>query len=152
MKRVKTALLFNDKYKQGYSYIMASQIQLDNDIAIAKANIARIQAQLDAAREGTTTLGGVVIPPDPAEIADLEFSLSTAKATLASLETQLANLTVVTDPNSDPNTNIGEEAQDLVYEPLQEPPATTDGDEFTGIDEQVERQRQLEDGLSLIHI
>ena len=160
MKRVKTALLFNDKYKQGYSYIMASQIQLDNDIAIAKANIARIQAQLDAAREGTTTLGGVVIPPDPAEIADLEFSLSTAKATLASLETQLANLTVVTDPNTDPNTNIGTEIQNptsgtttpynVVIVPnnnnvLQEPPVT-EVDEFTGIDEQVQRQRDLEDG------
>jgi hypothetical protein len=119
VKRVKTALLFNDKYKQGYSYIMASQIQLDNDIAIAKANIARIQAQLDAAREGTTTLGGVVIPPDPAEIADLEFSLSTAKATLASLETQLANLTVVTDPNSDPNTNIGNDSQEPIPQPQQ---------------------------------
>jgi len=49
------------------------------------------------------------------------------------------------NPNSDPNTNIGELAQDLIYEPLQEPPPT-EVDEFTGIDEQVERQRQLEDG------
>jgi len=49
------------------------------------------------------------------------------------------------NPNSDPNTNIGELAQDLVYEPLQEPPAT-EVDEFTGIDEQIERQRQIDDG------
>ena len=158
-ERVKTALLFNDKYKQGYSYIMSSQIQLDANIAIARANVARIQGQLDAAREGTTTLSGVVIPPDPSEIANLEFSLSTAKAELASLETQLADLTVVTDPNTDPNTNIGAEIQNtasaptepynVVIEPnddvLQEPPVT-EVDEFTGIDDQVERQRQLEDG------
>jgi hypothetical protein len=37
MKRVKTALLFNDKYKQGYSYIMASQSQLIADIALAES-------------------------------------------------------------------------------------------------------------------
>jgi hypothetical protein len=50
------------------------------------------------------------------------------------------------DPNNDPNTNIGTEAQDLVYDPLQEPPITNDGDEFSGIDEQVQRQKDLEDG------
>ena len=50
------------------------------------------------------------------------------------------------NPNTDPNTNIGTEAQDLVYDPLQEPPITTDGDEFSGIDEQVQRQKDLEDG------
>ena len=47
---------------------------------------------------------------------------------------------------SDPNTNIGEEGQDFVFEPLQEPPITNDGDEFSGIDEQVQRQKDLEDG------
>jgi len=47
---------------------------------------------------------------------------------------------------SDPNTNIGTEGQDFVFEPLQEPPTTTDGDEFSGIDEQVQRQKDLEDG------
>ena len=49
------------------------------------------------------------------------------------------------NPNNDPNTNIGTEAQDFVFEPLQEPPPT-EVDEFTGIDEQVERQRQIDDG------
>ena len=44
----------------------------------------------------------------------------------------------VIDPNSDPNTNIGEEAQTVTgFEPLQGPPGTTDGDEFDGIDQQV---------------
>jgi hypothetical protein len=134
VKRVKTALLFNDKYKQGYSYIMPSQIQLDTDIAIARANVAKIQAQILAASQGTTTLSGIVIPPDPLEIANLEASLATAQATLTSLETQLANLNVTTDPsgtatpaipptpvtqtpinpNTDPNTNIGAEIQNPV--------------------------------------
>jgi len=39
---------------------------------------------------------------------------------------------------SDPNTNIGEEGQDVTgFEPLREPPSTTDGDEFSGIDAQI---------------
>jgi hypothetical protein len=48
--------------------------------------------------------------------------------------------------NSDPNTNIGAEIQNTGFEPLQEPPITNDGDEFSGIDEQVQRQKDLEDG------
>ena len=49
--------------------------------------------------------------------------------------------------NSDPNTNIGAEAQDVTgFEPLTEPPITNDGDEFSGIDEQIQRQKDLEDG------
>jgi hypothetical protein len=48
---------------------------------------------------------------------------------------------------SDPNTNIGTEGQDVTgFEPLTEPPITNDGDEFSGIDEQVQRQKDLEDG------
>jgi len=50
------------------------------------------------------------------------------------------------DPNNDPNTNIGVEVQNTGFEPLQEPPITNDGDEFSGIDEQVQRQKDLEDG------
>lgn len=50
------------------------------------------------------------------------------------------------DPNSDPNTNIGAEAQSINFEPLQEPPITSDGDEFAGVDEQIQRQKDLEDG------
>lgn len=39
---------------------------------------------------------------------------------------------------SDPNTNIGQEGQDVTgFEPLREPPSTTDGDEFSGIDAQI---------------
>lgn len=176
---------------------MASQIQLDADIALARAEVARIQAQLFAARQGTPTLGGIIIPPNPVEIANLEFSLSTAQSVLTSLETQLANLNVIPvaetatpiepqtqtpiDPNTDPNTNIGAENQtpiiepqvdiniedtlnpdeeivleppvteeidpeaEFIFEPLQEPPLT-EVDEFTGIDEQIERQRQIDDG------
>ena len=49
----------------------------------------------------------------------------------------------VIDPNSDPNTNIGTEGQDVTgFEPLQEPPSTAD--EFDGIDQQVANN---EDGL-----
>ena len=86
----------------------------------------------------------------------------TATPTTTTQELQSASPALI-NPNSDPNTNIGAETQlvsrqqtintnigaegqDVTgFEPLQEPPPT-DVDEFTGIDEQVERQRQLEDG------
>jgi len=136
---------------------MASQAQLEADIALAKAQVASLKLQLDAASGSPN--------PDPAVIANIERELFIAESNLSQLQIQLNNLTVATDPNtnvgaeaqtvepqqiinpnSDPNTNIGEEAQDLVYEPLQEPPVTNDGDEFSGIDEQVQRQQALEDG------
>ena len=42
------------------------------------------------------------------------------------------------NPNNDPNTSIGAEGQDVTgFEPLKEPPSTTDGDEFSGIDAQI---------------
>jgi len=44
MERVKTALLFNDKYKQGYSYIMANP----TTVAEWKQVAANAQAQIDA--------------------------------------------------------------------------------------------------------
>ena len=51
------------------------------------------------------------------------------------------------NPATDPNTNIGAEAQTVTgFEPLTEPPITNDGDEFSGIDEQVQRHKDLEDG------
>jgi hypothetical protein len=43
-----------------------------------------------------------------------------------------------------PTTNPVEQTID--FSPLQEPPATTDGDEFAGIDEQIQRQKDLENG------
>ena len=43
--------------------------------------------------------------------------------------------------------NIGAEGQDVTgFEPLTEPPITNDGDEFSSIDDQVQRQKDLEDG------
>jgi hypothetical protein len=69
----------------------------------------------------------------------------TATPTTTTEELQSASPALI-NPNSDPNTNIGAEIQDTGFELLQEPPATTDGDEFSGIDEQIQRQRDLEDG------
>jgi len=126
---------------------MASQAQLEADIALAKAQVATLELQLDAASGSPQ--------PDPAVIANLERQLATAKTTLAQFQTALNNLNTATDPNtnigteaqtpepqqtinpnSDPNTNIGEEAQDVTgFEPLREPPSTAD--EFEGIDTQV---------------
>jgi hypothetical protein len=78
---------------------MASQAQLEADIALAKAQVASLELQLDAASGSPQ--------PDPAVIADLERQLETAKNALILLQNELNNLLVA----SDPNTNIGTEAQ-----------------------------------------
>jgi len=126
---------------------MASQAQLEADIALAKAQVATLELQLDAASGSPQ--------PDPAVIANLERQLAIAKTALAQFQTALNNLNTATDPNtnigteaqvpepqqtinpnSDPNTSIGAEGQDVTgFEPLQEPPSTAD--EFDGIDTQV---------------
>ena len=126
---------------------MASQSQLEADIALATAQVASLALQLDAAAGSPQ--------PDPAVISDLERQLVTARNTLSQLQTELNNLLVASDPNtnvgteaqvpvpqqtidpnSDPNTNIGAEGQTVTgFEPLQEPPSTAD--EFDGIDTQI---------------
>jgi len=137
---------------------MASQAQLEADIALATAQVASLELQLDAASGSPQ--------PDPAVIANLERQLNAARISLSQLQSELNNLLVASDPNtnvgaeaqvpeqqqtinpnSDPNTNIGAENQDVTgFEPLTEPPITNDGDEFSGIDEQIQRQKDLEDG------
>jgi hypothetical protein len=137
---------------------MASQAQLEADIALATAQVASLELQLDAASGSPQ--------PDPAVIANLERQLNAVRISLSQLQSELNNLLVASDPNtnvgaeaqvpeqqqtinpnSDPNTNIGAEGQDVTgFEPLTEPPITNDGDEFSGIDEQIQRQKDLEDG------
>lgn len=119
---------------------MASQSQLIADIALAELEVARIQGQLASARQGTPTVGGRILPPDPAEISNLETSLASAQLNLTQLQTELSQLNVINagTPNTAEQTDG--------FSPLQEPPATTDGDEFAGIDEQIQRQKDLENG------
>jgi hypothetical protein len=126
---------------------MASQAQLEADIALATAQVATLELQLDQAAGSPQ--------PDPAVISNLERQLVTARNTLSQLQAELNNLLVASDPNTnvgteaqvpepqqtinpntDPNTNIGAEAQIVTgFEPLQEPPSTAD--EFDGIDAQI---------------
>ena len=119
---------------------MASQAQLEADIALARAQVASLELQLDAAAGSPQ--------PDPAVIADIERQLATARNTLIQLQNELNNLLVASDtntnvgvdaqlpvaqqtinPNSDPNTNIGTEGQTVtspssitenVFDPRQE--------------------------------
>ena len=103
---------------------MASQAQLEADIALAKAQVASLELQLDAAAGSPQ--------PDPAVIGTIERELSNARNALAQFESELNNLLVASDPNtnigaeaqqpvpqqtidlnSDPNTNIGTEAQQV---------------------------------------
>ncbi len=81
---------------------MASQAQLEADIALARAQVASLELQLDAAAGSPQ--------PDPAVIADLERQLVIAQAGLSNLEAQLSNLTVAAN---DPNTNVGNETEQL---------------------------------------
>ena len=81
---------------------MASQAQLDADIASTQAEIASLELQLDAAAGSPN--------PDPAVIANLERSLSFAQTSLSSLQSQLSNLTVAAN---DPNTNVGNDTEQL---------------------------------------
>ena len=81
---------------------MASQAQLDADIASTQAEIASLELQLDAAAGSPN--------PDPAVIANLERSLSFAQTSLTSLQSQLSNLTVAAN---DPNTNVGNDTEQL---------------------------------------
>ena len=66
---------------------MASQAQLEADIALARAQVASLERQLDAASGSPQ--------PDPAVIADIERQLATAKNTLIRLQNELNNLLVV---------------------------------------------------------
>jgi len=78
-------------------------------------------------------------------VVDNQLVQGTETTIVASQNVDNTNPALI-NPNTDPNTNIGAEGQDLVYDPLLEPPITNDGDEFSGIDEQVQRQKDLEDG------
>ena len=78
---------------------MASQAQLEADIALARAQVASLELQLDAAAGSPQ--------PDPAVIADIERQLATARNTLIQLQNELNNLLVA----SDTNTNVGVDAQ-----------------------------------------
>lgn len=103
---------------------MASQAQLEADIAFATAQVDSLKLQLDEAAGSPQ--------PDPAVIANIERSLAIQEANLSSLQSQLSNLTIAANdpntnvgndteqlprsqqtinPNTDPNTNIGEEIQ-----------------------------------------
>lgn len=111
---------------------MASQAQLDADIALATARVDSLRLQLDAAAGS--------INPDPAVIANLERSLAIEQSNLASLESQLANLTVA---SNDPNTNVGNETEQLPRN-QQTIGANTDTNTNTGNEDRAETQRQAE--------
>ena len=126
---------------------MASQAQLEADIILATAQVASLELQLDAAAGSPQ--------PDPAVISNLERQLVTARNTLLQLQVELNNLLVVSDPNTDvdveiqtPDPQVDPEVDEFVDVEIQTPDPQVDPeiDEFTGIDEQIERQRQLEDG------
>ena len=83
----------------------------------------------------TNTTVTIETPP-PIENATVPATGQNAAADAAFQEANASEQQVI-DPNSDPNTNIGAEAQDVTgFEPLTEPPSTAD--EFDGIDAQVD--------------
>lgn len=104
---------------------MASQAQLEADIALAQAQVSSLELQLDAAAGSPQ--------PDPAVIANLERELSNAQANLSSLEAQLSNLTVAAN---DPNTNVGNDTEQLPRS-QQSIDQNTDPNTNTGSEERV---------------
>ena len=105
---------------------MASQSELIASIESIQLELAKYQAQLDQARQGTPTLGGGTIPANPEEISSLEDTISYLENQLFELQTELDNITVAAG-----NT---QQASESAYQPLTTPPGT---DEFDGIDTQI---------------
>lgn len=103
---------------------------------------ADVTNQEAVARRESTATGN---PPPAEQVAIPVNPANNPSPTPAPTEPPVPVQAEAINPNTDPNTNIGAEAQDFVFEPLQEPPIP-EVDEFTGIDEQIERQRQLDDG------
>jgi len=139
---------------------------LKAQLAVIKENITTVEAKLGAAETPLPQPPTRPTPPTPAVQNPVPDTVSvTGQNAAADAAFQEANASEqqVIDPNSDPNTNIGndsqepvpqpqqtisiasdpntnlgEEGQDVTgFEPLREPPSTTDGDEFSGIDAQV---------------
>jgi hypothetical protein len=135
---------------------MASQAQLEADIDLATAQVASLELQLDAAAGSPQ--------PDPAVIGDLERQLATAKNALSQLQTELNNLLVASDPNTnvgaeaqlvqnqqtidpnnDPNTNTGNETeQQPRSQQFIDPNTNPNEGAVEGTTEEIQRQRQAE--------
>jgi len=113
---------------------MASQAQLEADIALATAQVASLELQLDQAAGSPQ--------PDPAVIADIERSLSIAKNNLAQLQNELNLLNTA----SDPNTNIGTEAQQAetqqFIDPNSDPNLNANEGAVPGTDIAIQRQAE----------
>ena len=144
--------------------------------AAQAAELAPLQAARDAAWAEQVKAGSAVAAKDE-EAAQLELEIAKIDPTQASPEAiqylkensgvpitsqsdpalpqvnvtdnpETAGVsTPAANPNMDPNTNIGSEIQTTGFEPLKEPP-DTEVDEFSGIDEQIQRQKDIEDGTS----
>ena len=135
---------------------MASQAQLEADIALAKAQVASLELQLDAAAGSPQ--------PDPAVIGTIERELSNARNSLAQFESELNNLLVASDPNtnigaeaqqpisqqtinlnSDPNTNLGNDTeQQPRAQQLVDPNINSNEGAVEGTAEEIQRQKQAE--------
>jgi hypothetical protein len=138
--------------------------RLKAEVIVLNENIASIQAKLTAASTPAVQPATTPTPPIVQNPVSATVSVPGQNAAAdAAFQEANASEQQVIDPNSDPNTNIGndsqepvpqpqqtislasdpntnlgEEGQDVTgFEPLREPPSTTDGDEFSGIDAQV---------------
>jgi hypothetical protein len=159
------------------NFILQQSLQeLNTQFAAQAAELAPLQAARDAAWANQVKAGGAVSAKEDeageldVEIAKIDPSQASPEAVAYLKETTGLPITSqseptlpqvnVTDnpetavvsnpasnPNMDPNTNIGAEIQITGFEPLREPP-DTEVDEFSGIDEQIKRQKDIEDGTS----
>ena len=144
----------NPNFQMNAAYIA----RLKAEVVVLNENIAVVQSRLTAASTPAVQPAPRPTVPRVQNATPTPVPGQNEAATAAFLEANASEQQVIdpnSDPNtnigndspipepqqtislaSDPNTNIGEEGQDVTgFEPLQEPPSTAD--EFDGIDQQV---------------
>lgn len=126
--------------------LIDQQINIDNNVSEQVRQVVQLTATYDNALKqvGLAESG----PPDSLTTTPpVSENPDKPNTTVTTTTEPTPNTQDTIDPNSDPNTNIGAEVQTTGFEPLQEPP-NTEVDEFSGIDEQIQRQKDIEDGTS----
>ena len=114
------------------SDILKASILVEGGIALFNTLTDNSTTTPIAVSNQLTTTTQPTLPTQPIPVNIVDNPNSTATPPIPTPIEPATPYNVVIVPN---NNNV-----------LQEPPVTNDGDEFTGIDEQVQRQKDLEDG------
>lgn len=125
-------------------------LDIEQGVIVSLQDLQKNPATIPAAGSGTIT------QPIPATSGSSTTSNLLKVAAVVGVGALLFNAVTSTtttkpvtnpEPTTNPNINTDTPAQPTGFEPLQEPP-NTEVDEFSGIDEQIQRQKDIEDGTS----